>query len=228
MAGRPFLEWVVRYLAKTRRAPLRPVHRLPLGCDRGAFCGPSRRGMRGSRACARRPLGTAGGFLNACARRGDRQPALPGFSPTATPSRWPRRAPCWSPSARGGPDAAILGIQAADASRFGTLEAGPGGRLARFAEKRPGAGLINAGVYALGRGCIEMLPAKRPLSFETDCFPFLLGEGRDIRVVGQPGPVHRYRDRGLAAAGRPLHHGAFQLVLTARAELHLQPRQTPT
>jgi D-glycero-alpha-D-manno-heptose 1-phosphate guanylyltransferase len=132
------------------------------------------------------PLGTAGGFLNAFSRsqigrasclvaNGDSL-ALADISGLLA-------------AIRSGPaTAALLGVEVADASRFGTLVTGPEGRLASFAEKRPGAGLINAGVYALSRECVGRLPAKRPLSFETECFPVLLAEGCDIRVVASRAP----------------------------------------
>lgn len=61
-----------------------------------------------------------------------------------------------------------------DASRYGTLTCDAAGRLLVFAEKQPGAGVINAGVYLFRRRLLARFPAHRPLSFETDVFPRLI------------------------------------------------------
>ncbi len=84
-------------------------------------------------------------------------------------------------------DGSILGLDAADAARYGTL-ASAGGRLTGFAEKRPGSGTINAGVYLLRHRLLARFPAKRPLSFETDVFPSLLAAGAAIAVVPVEAP----------------------------------------
>ncbi len=43
----------------------------------------------------------------------------------------------------------VVGCAVADASRYGTLAIGPAGELRGFTEKRPGRGVINAGMYLL-------------------------------------------------------------------------------
>ena len=186
VAGRPFLEWVARYLARqgVRHCIFSTGYRSE-AIERH-FAGISIAGC--TFACVREetPLGTAGGFLNAIAGSGMSRPywLVANGDSLALAALAGLLAPLQSGSA----PAAILGVEVSDAARFGTLEAGPGGRLARFSEKRPGAGLINAGVYALGRDCIERFPAARPLSFETDCFPSMLAAGCDIRVLGCHAP----------------------------------------
>jgi D-glycero-alpha-D-manno-heptose 1-phosphate guanylyltransferase len=185
VAGRPFLEWVARYFLRqgVRHCVFSTGYRSE-AIERHFAEHPVKGCLI---TCVREetPLGTAGGFLNAFSRskideafclvaNGDSL-ALAGVAGLVA-------------TLRSGPEAALLGIEVADASRFGTLLAGPEGKLASFSEKRPGEGLINAGVYALSRRCIGRLPKKRPLSFETDCFPALLAEGCDIRVVPSKAP----------------------------------------
>ena len=54
--------------------------------------------------------------------------------------------------------------------------------LISFAEKKPGAGVINAGVYLLRNSLINYFPLRKPLSFEHDVFPLLLEQGCKIKV----------------------------------------------
>ena len=75
-------------------------------------------------------------------------------------------------------DAAVLGVKMPEASRYGTLTIAPNGHLLGFAEKQPGAGTINAGVYLFRHQLLSRFPAKRPLSFETDIFPDLIARAR--------------------------------------------------
>jgi D-glycero-alpha-D-manno-heptose 1-phosphate guanylyltransferase len=56
-----------------------------------------------------------------------------------------------------------------DAERYGRVECDTQGRIVAFREKGDsGSGEINAGVYFLARRLIDMLPADRPASLETD------------------------------------------------------------
>ena len=79
-----------------------------------------------------------------------------------------------------------------DASRFGTAEL-EGGRVKRFAEKRPGAGLVNAGVYVLQHKWLSSFP-EGPRSFEKDMLPALaengglagIESGADFLDIGTP------------------------------------------
>ena len=66
-----------------------------------------------------------------------------------------------------------------DTSRFGRVEHGPDGRIDSFREKgeSPGAGWINAGIYALPRELVMAIPARRPVSLEREVFPVWIGQG---------------------------------------------------
>lgn len=65
----------------------------------------------------------------------------------------------------------------ADASRFGVVETN-GERVASFRERpeRTGGALINAGIYALGRGVLGVLGER--CSLERDALPLLAASGR--------------------------------------------------
>lgn len=65
-----------------------------------------------------------------------------------------------------------------DVSRYGSVTL-DGTRIAAFAEKnaaRAGAGLINGGIYYLGRDLVARISG--PSSIEADVFPLLASEGR--------------------------------------------------
>jgi D-glycero-alpha-D-manno-heptose 1-phosphate guanylyltransferase len=127
------------------------------------------------------PLGTAGGFLNAAAGSGfapESWLVCNGDSLVIAPLEQMASA-----LDDDGVDAAVLALWQEEASRYGSLEIGPDGRLVRFLEKRPGASWINAGIYMFRASLLDSFPAKRPLSFETDVFPALLAQGWAIQVV---------------------------------------------
>jgi D-glycero-alpha-D-manno-heptose 1-phosphate guanylyltransferase len=87
-----------------------------------------------------------------------------------------------------------------DASRYGRLEIDDSRLLSGFAEKRPGGGLINAGLYFFKRRLLERFPPHVPLSMETEVFPGLLAAGARLAVfhcqapfldIGTPDTVRR-------------------------------------
>jgi NDP-sugar pyrophosphorylase family protein len=185
-AGKPFLEWVVRFLAKQSFTDLtistgyRP-ETIAAHFDRLALPGIEIR-------CEAEPvpLGTAGGFLHAIGRRAEE------------PGTWlvsngdslvlADLGPMLEMAANGEAEAVILGLHAADCSRYGSLQADSHGRLLKFSEKHPGAGLINAGIYLFTAGLFQQFPSSRPLSFETGVFPTLLAAGARIAVSSTSAP----------------------------------------
>lgn len=181
VAGRPFLEWVVRYLYRqgVRRIVLSTGHYADKVERFAAECGIPGLDL----ACIHEtaPLGTAGGFLNALGGSGDR------FSDTLVLNGdslvLADLAPLLRSLEDGQTDGAILGVRVADAARFGAIDIDEGGFLRGFAEKRPGAGLVNGGVYLFRPAVVARFPEGRPLSFEYDVFPALLADGVRIRVV---------------------------------------------
>jgi NDP-sugar pyrophosphorylase family protein len=64
-----------------------------------------------------------------------------------------------------------------DASRFGSVQIGPDGRMMSFLEKQPEErpGWINAGIYLMANELLGGLPPGRACSLEREVFPSLLG-----------------------------------------------------
>lgn len=170
--GRPFLEWVVRYLARAglRRVLLSTGHMADAVARH--FDAQPVTGVTIRCVPEPKPLGTAGGFLNAIAGCPAPPPpfwlVLNGDS-LALADLAPLFAALAAPSVAG----AILGVQMAEASRYGTVMSDAEGWLAGFREKQPGPGIINAGVYLLRSSLIAEFPRRLPLSFERDVFPGL-------------------------------------------------------
>jgi D-glycero-alpha-D-manno-heptose 1-phosphate guanylyltransferase len=176
VAGRPFLEWVIRYLRKQGVASIvvsagfQSEKLAAFAKGRGVEC-----------VAETRPLGTGGGVVHALAASGDTERdvlACNGDSLVLTDL-----SPLMHALDDRTVDAALLGVRVADASRYGTLQVGADGALLGFAEKHPGAGLVNGGVYLFRRATVARFPAKRPLSFEYDVFPSLVFQNVKIRVV---------------------------------------------
>lgn len=187
VAGKPFLEWVVRFLAKqgitdvTISTGYRAGH-IAAHFDRLPIPGVSVRCLPEPQ-----PLGTAGGFLHAIAGRlhepgpwlvcnGDSL-VLTGLGAMLAKLVTEDRL-----------EAVFLGVEVTDCSRYGSLEINASGRLLRFVEKRPGAGLINAGAYLFTPSLPPRLPSQRPLSFESEVFPALLASGVAMGVSPTAAP----------------------------------------
>lgn len=178
--GRPFVEWVVRYLAA------QGIHSVILSTGYLAetvekhFLSQPVAGVKVVCVPETTPLGTAGGFLNAA------------HGATGKPRAWlvlngdslavaPLEAMFQSlaePAVAG----AILGVPMSDASRYGTISQNKIGELAGFNEKRPGTGDINAGVYLFRASALGNFPDKIPLSFETDVFPSFIANRVRLKV----------------------------------------------
>jgi mannose-1-phosphate guanylyltransferase len=70
-------------------------------------------------------------------------------------------------------------VAVADTSSYGSVPTAPDGRVEAFLEKTesPPTNRINAGAYVLEPAVIDRIPAGRPVSFEREVFPTLVGEG---------------------------------------------------
>jgi NDP-sugar pyrophosphorylase family protein len=178
--GRPFLEWVVRYLAaqNIRRVILSTGY-LAAVVEKYFRVQPVP-GANVSCVPETEPLGTAGGFLNAI-RHVDAKPvawlALNGDSLALAlldEMFQSLNNPDW--------DGAILGVPLEDASRYGTVSRNFSGKLTGFNEKKSGGGVVNAGVYLFRTRVVGKFPPKRPLSFENDVFPTQISDGMRLKV----------------------------------------------
>ena len=184
--GKPFIEWVVRYLAaqKICRVILSTGH-LAETVNRHFQSQPVKN-VRVNCVPESKPLGTAGGFLNAVRGAAEKPGAwlvLNGDS--LAPAPLAQLFQSLDDPDRAG---AILGVRVADASRFGTILQNSAGDLAGFNEKKPGAGVINAGIYLFRDSAIELFPDKTPLSFETEVFPALIARGDRLKVCVTDAP----------------------------------------
>ena len=183
VSGKPFLEWVLRYLRGQgiERAVLSAGHRAE---QVEAFSKTLEvNGLRTTVAVEAEPLGTAGGFLNALKSEHGESDVLVCNGDSLVLADLKTLFQALKEA-----DAAILGVRVTDASRFGTLRRSAEGRLLGFEEKRPGAGVVNGGVYLFRRETVKRFPAKRPLSFEYDVFPALIAEGAALRAVSCDAP----------------------------------------
>jgi mannose-1-phosphate guanylyltransferase len=83
---------------------------------------------------------------------------------------------------------ATLGLHPVeDSSTYGLVHSDPEGAVLAFLEKTGEAvpGEVNAGMYALERSVLELIPPGEEVSIERDVFPRLVGEGlHGLRLDG--------------------------------------------
>jgi NDP-sugar pyrophosphorylase family protein len=127
------------------------------------------------------PLGTAGGFLNAVRQSKLRPPAW--FLLNGDSLTFPELGDAIDALRDESVAGVIFGRELPDTSRYGSLVADARGRLARFAEKRPGRGIISTGIYLLRESLLEKFAARVPLSMEQDVFPALTAAGVSLKVL---------------------------------------------
>jgi len=184
--GKPFVEWVVRYLAAQgiREVILSTGHLADTVARH--FDPQPVPGVRVACVPETTPLGTAGGFLNA-AKHASHAPSawlvLNGDSLVVAPL-----AKLFASLDRADVEGALLGVPMADASRYGTLSQNAAGDLTGFNEKRPGTGNINAGVYLFRASTLAKFPARTPASFEVDVFPTLIQSGVRLQTILSDAP----------------------------------------
>lgn len=176
VAGRPFVEWVVRFFARHGCTDFILSTGFLSDVIERHFARQPVAGVRVTCRPETTPLGTAGGFLHCLPPQFAPRDAWLVVNGDSLVFADPR--PLLTPLHEGRADAALLGLALADASRYGTLDIDAHERLLAFREKLPGSGVINTGVYALTGAAIRDLPTTRPLSFETDVFPALAATGR--------------------------------------------------
>lgn len=186
VAGKPFVEWVVRYLARqgVRRVVLSTGHLA--GVVEAHFQKQPVAGVVTPCVAETWPLGTAGGFLNAVRLSGERPAAWLVVNGDSLVFAELGRATAEldDPAVAG----VLVGCVVADASRYGTLAIGPTGELGGFLEKRPGKGVINAGMYLLRDSLVRKFPDRLPLSFEAELFPELAAQGTLLKVSSVEAP----------------------------------------
>ena len=178
--GRPFLEWLVRYLAKQglKRVLISTGYRAEVVARH--FDSQPVPGVEISCVAETAPLGTAGGVLHAV-----RQSKL-------SPPAWlvlNGDTLCFadlSIAARDLTSSDLAGViyarEMPDASRYGTVVLDGNGCLAGFQEKQPGRGLVSTGIYLLRGAVVQAFPNRVPLSLERDVFPELTARQTLLKV----------------------------------------------
>jgi mannose-1-phosphate guanylyltransferase len=179
LVDRPFLAYMIEWLAG------HGVTEVVLACGflpdvlREALAGEEERaGVRIRYAVEPEPLGTAGAIRFAADSLGDELDesflALNGDVLTdldldALIDAHRRR----------GARATIALHPVEDSSAFGLVHSGPEGEVLAFLEKTGEAapGEVNAGMYALERSVLELVPPGESVSIERDVFPRLVGAG---------------------------------------------------
>jgi len=186
VVGKPFLEWIVRYLARQGipKAILSTGHLADVVEE--YFRTQPVRGVVTRCVAESRPLGTAGGFLNAARVSVEAPEAwlVANGDSLVFADLALAAAELNNPVVAG----VIIGCVVAEASRFGTLAIGPGGELRGFLEKRPGKGVVNAGMYLLRDSLVRQFPGTLPLSFEQEVFPQLVARGTLLKVCAVDAP----------------------------------------
>jgi NDP-sugar pyrophosphorylase family protein len=180
VCGRPFVEWVIRHLQRqgVRQVVLSTGFRSDV-VERH-FAKKPIADMQISCVAEPSALGTAGGFLRAAQKCG----ASPAFwivtngDSLVLADLTEAARLLVQPEVQG----VVAGVAVPEAGRYGTLDFDSGNRLIRFAEKRPGAGVVNAGLYLLKPALLAEFPPQRPLSFEHEVFAHWLAQGLDLRV----------------------------------------------
>ena len=195
VAGRPFLEWVIRYLRKQGLARI-----VVSGGYQFEELDVFAKGIGVASVREDQLLGTGGGFLNVV--QSTKSAAEAFLVCNGDSLVLAALAPLIDALKDESVDAALLAVRVPDALRFGTLNVDAAGMLLGFAEKHPGAGLVNGGVYLFRRAAVARFPAKRPLSFEYDVFPALVLQNVKIKVVSCAAPfLDIGTEESLAQAG---------------------------
>ena len=184
VAGRPLLEWMCRYWIRQglRRFVISLGHLADVAereIARWNWPGVEIRTVR-----VGAPLGTGGAVRFAAKAAPDADPlvVLNGDSLVVANLRG-----VWNLLDEPQTDGVVVAVEMEDVSRFGTLRVDADGTLRGFEEKRPGRGLINAGIYFFRRRLLAEFPAGDPLSMEYDVFPALLARGAQLRVFTTAG-----------------------------------------
>jgi len=190
VAGRPFLDYVLNHLARSsvvRHAVLALGYRADNIVDHLSNFEPP---LPTTPVVETQALGTGGALLNALsATSGNSILVLNADSLAAIDLR-----ALWLQHQSSGCAVTLSVMAVPDASRYGSVEL-DGARVRNFVEKRPGAGLVNVGIYLFERDALVKLPTG-PSSLEQDILPQLVAAGQAAAFVGD-GP---FLDIGLPSS----------------------------
>ena len=179
--GKPFLEWVVRWLAaqNIRRVILSTGHLSEV--IEKHFAPQPVAGVTVSCVPETTPLGTAGGFINAVQQSKTNSAAW--FLLNGDTLAFANLADAIRELQKDSTAGVIFGREVPDTSRYGSLVSDANGNLSCFAEKRPGQGVISTGVYLFRDALVKKFSEQRPLSLESEVFPALTAAGESLKVL---------------------------------------------
>ena len=179
IAGQPFLHWLTLWIS--RHGPRHFVYSTGYMADQMERWSSDGSLPQLERLCRRErePLGTGGGLLNCLdlcrewvlVANGDGL-VMDGIDEILA-------------LRREGVDGGLLAVEVADASRYGSLKIAEGGWLRGFAEKVPGHGLINGGLYLFRRDVLLQHFQPGKCSVETDIFPHLIATEARLKVISR-------------------------------------------
>lgn len=182
VAGQPFLHWVVRWLDQRGIGDIvLSIGHLAGAIEQWAAGRPHGIALR--IIAEAQPLGTGGAVVSSLDACRDWVLVLNGDSLVEVDL-----AAMVCRVLRDGLDGGVVGVRVDDASRYGSLAVGSNSLLTGFAEKKAGAGLINAGVYLFRTELLRRFPMGQALSMETDIMPALLAGGARLAVEESGGP----------------------------------------
>jgi D-glycero-alpha-D-manno-heptose 1-phosphate guanylyltransferase len=184
--GRPWLEWVARYLLQegVRQAVISTGYRAEVVAAH--FDSNRIPGM--TVQCVAEPelLGTGGGLAFAARSSGQQSPGwvvLNGdtmvFADLALGTSLLQDLRL---------SGVIFGRSVPDTLRYGSLVTNDSGNLLRYAEKQPGAGVVSTGVCIFRDEALRRFPARTPLSLEREAFPELTSSGALFKVIPMATP----------------------------------------
>ncbi|MGH9722334.1 MAG: sugar phosphate nucleotidyltransferase [Bryobacteraceae bacterium] len=180
VAGQPFLHWVLRYWKEqgASRIVLSIGHRAEIIEAYAGMRPPN--GLRLEVVREEQPLGTGGALRFAAVEAGVGDPFAVANADSLVLADLAAARRLLESDAK--LDGVVAGVEVSEGTRFGTLDISADGLLRGFLEKRPGAGIINAGIYLFRRRILDRFPTTVPLSVETQVFPTLLEAGARIAV----------------------------------------------
>ena len=183
VGGKPFLAYLLDQLAAQGLSQV-VLCTGYLGDQVQAYFGESYRGMHVLYSFEDRPLGTGGAIVQALPLLASETIlVLNGDSYCRTDFQaslgWHRQH-----RARG----TIVLAQVEQVSRYGQVQTGPDGSIAKFCEKHgaQGPGWINSGIYWFERAALADLPLREPLSLEGDVLAAWVGQS--LYGFSQAGP----------------------------------------
>ncbi|HYG57565.1 MAG TPA: nucleotidyltransferase family protein [Symbiobacteriaceae bacterium] len=181
--GRPFLEYQIERLGRCAVTEIVLCAGYRWEAIAAHFGEGDRFGVKLHYSVEKTPLGTAGCLKQAEPLLKGRALVLNGDTFLSLDPRAMEQDHCAS-----GALATLAVVPVPDAGEYGSVTVNAQGRVVRFREKHPGAGLVNAGACLLEPAVLQFLQAGAPASLERDLLPALLQAGAPVYGYPVEGP----------------------------------------